>query len=249
MKIIGLIPARFASTRFPGKPLADIAGQTMIQRVLHRVQDAEIFSQVCVATDDLRIFDHVCELGFEAIMTSDKHQSGTDRCADALTKLNSQADAVVNIQGDEPFVHPDQLQTLADLIALPHVGIATLIKPITDPLQLADPNKVKVVRTRDGRALYFSRQAIPFQRDKNHMDWLSGHTYYKHLGLYAYKTEVLKELVKIPISPLEHAESLEQLRWLENGSTIYTGITELETPSIDTPEDLLALLANWPETR
>jgi 3-deoxy-manno-octulosonate cytidylyltransferase (CMP-KDO synthetase) len=248
MKIIGLIPARYGSSRFPGKPLADIAGQTMIQRVLNRVHEARIFSQVCVATDDQRIFDHVNDLGYEAVMTATSHQSGTDRCAEALTIMNSQADAVINIQGDEPFVHPSQLQTLAELIALSHVGIATLIKPISDPLQLNDANKVKVVRALDGRALYFSRQAIPFQRDKSPEEWLSPITYYKHLGLYAYKTSVLKELVKLPLSDLEKAEALEQLRWLENGHAIYTGVSNLETPAIDTPEDLLALLANWPET-
>ena len=246
MKIIGIIPARFGSTRFPGKPLVDLHGKSMIHHVLLRVHAANLFDGVWVATDDARIFDHVESLGYQAIMTSSDHPSGTDRCAEALSLCGYPADAVVNIQGDEPLVHPSQLQQLAQLIASAHVDIATLIKPIAESAHLWDPNKVKVVTDVNGKALYFSRQAIPLARGLAEEDWLKQHAYFKHVGLYAYKSEVLHQLVKLPVSSLERAESLEQLRWLENGFQIYTRETQIETPAIDTPADLEYLQANWP---
>jgi 3-deoxy-manno-octulosonate cytidylyltransferase (CMP-KDO synthetase) len=247
VKIIGIIPARFASTRFPGKPLVDIQGTSMIHHVLQRVHAAGLFDGVWVATDDARIQEHVESLGYRAIMTSSDHPSGTDRCAEALAKCGMEADAVVNIQGDEPLVHASQLEMLAQLIAQPQVDIATLIKPISESVQVWDSNKVKVVTDIHGKALYFSRQAIPLVRGVAEQDWLTNHAYFKHLGLYAYKTEVLQQLVQLPVSSLERAESLEQLRWLENGFQIYTGLTHIETPAIDTPQDLASLLSNWPE--
>jgi 3-deoxy-manno-octulosonate cytidylyltransferase (CMP-KDO synthetase) len=243
MKIIGIIPARYASTRFPGKPLTNIAGQTMIQRVLNRVDQTQLLDRIYVATDDQRIFEHVERLGHQAIMTSASHQSGTDRCAEALALCDYPADAIVNIQGDEPFVHVTQLKTLVEMIQQQGIHIATLVKAITDVNHLSDPNKVKVVRDHTGKALYFSRQAIPFQRSD--ALWLEQGTYFKHIGLYAYRTATLKELVKLPVSWLERSESLEQLRWLEQGFSIHTGLTEIETPAIDTPEDLAQLLSNW----
>ena len=238
MNIVAIIPARYASTRFPGKPLVDIAGKSMIQRVLERVHRCTGLSAVLVATDDERIYSHVESLGHRAIMTGTQHVSGTDRCLEALSLSGLEADAVINIQGDEPFVEAAQIEQLGALIAQPEVAIATLAKQITQAAQLMDSSKVKVVLNRRGDALYFSRQAIPFRRGAEPSHWLDGHSYYKHLGLYAFKSNVLKEVCALQPSSLELAESLEQLRWLENGYSIRVGITEIETPAIDTPEDL-----------
>jgi 3-deoxy-manno-octulosonate cytidylyltransferase (CMP-KDO synthetase) len=247
VKIIGIIPARFASTRFPGKPLAVIAGKTMIQRVVEQAKKCNALNDVIVATDDERIFSAVNDFGGNVIMTSDQHQSGTDRCLEALEKSGLSAAAVINIQGDEPMVDPAQIESLAQLISKDEVEIATLAKKIEDDVTLHDPNKVKVVIGENGRAIYFSRYAIPFQKSVERKDWLSHHTYYKHIGLYAYKVNTLKEICSLQPSALEKAESLEQLRWLENGKSIHVAITDIETPSIDTTADLENLLRSLKE--
>jgi 3-deoxy-manno-octulosonate cytidylyltransferase (CMP-KDO synthetase) len=243
MKIVGIIPARFGSSRFPGKPLAMIHGKSMIQRVIEQSLQAQALSAVIVATDDQRIFNHVSDLGHQVVMTSTDHPSGTDRCLEALTKSGIKADAVINIQGDEPFVHPSQIDSLATLISQENVEIATLVKRIHDAESLFNGNKVKVVFNKEsGRALYFSRQAIPALRGVAADQWLFHHHFYKHLGLYAYKANVLEAIAHLKPSPLELAESLEQLRWLENGYSIFVAETDHETPAVDTPEDLKNIL-------
>ncbi|MDA3944377.1 MAG: 3-deoxy-manno-octulosonate cytidylyltransferase [Bacteroidetes bacterium] len=242
MRIIAIIPARYASSRFPGKPLADIQGMTMIQRVYEQVQKSKKIDQVIVATDDERIFDTVASFGGKAVMTADTHPSGTDRCFEALDKTAGHFDAVLNIQGDEPFIDPLQIDQLAELIQSPKVDIATLITPIIDTAILFDPNVVKVVRSITGRALYFSRQAIPYLRNSKADEWPEAHLFYRHLGIYAFKSEILKAVTAIAPSKLEMAESLEQLRWLENGYYIQTGVTQHEGISVDTPEDLKKLI-------
>lgn len=238
MKIIAVIPARYASTRFPGKPLADIAGKSMIRRVIDQAVQVKGLADVFVATDDQRIADHVREYGAQVIMTSPDHPSGTDRCLEALVRSQTQADAVINIQGDEPFVAVEQIELLIQMIQNPVVDIATLCIKIEDTQTLNDPNKVKVIADGSGKAIYFSRHPIPYQKAFEFNEWLNHHEYFKHLGLYAYKTGVLKKICHLRPSPLELAESLEQLRWLENGYTIHVGKTTVETPAIDTPEDL-----------
>lgn len=240
MKFIAIIPARFASTRFPGKPLALLGGKPIIQRVYERV--VNLFDETFVATDDKRISEAVNQFGGNVIMTSPNHKSGTDRCWEAISKIGADKyDVVINIQGDEPFVHPTQIQLLKDCFNNPDTQIATLVKPFDSDAPLAtlqNPNSPKVVLGKDMRALYFSRSVIPFMRGTDESEWLRTHTFYKHLGLYAYKTNVLKEITTLEQSELEKAESLEQLRWLENGYRIQVGITQHETVGIDTPEDL-----------
>jgi len=245
MKVLAIIPARYASTRFPGKPLADIAGKSMIQRVVENVQKCTSISQILVATDDERIYNHVQGFGAHAVMTRVDHPSGTDRCLEAYTNIASDADCVINVQGDEPFVDAAQLTSLIQLVSQPDISIATLAKKITDSSTLFDPSKVKVVFDHHSRALYFSRQAIPFLRNTAEANWHKAHEYYKHLGLYAYKPDKLKEICALQPSALEKAESLEQLRWLENGFAIHVGITDIESPAIDTPEDLQAVLTRY----
>lgn len=244
MKFIGIIPARYASTRFPGKPLADMAGKPMIERVYERVKD--VLDKVCVATDDARIFSAVEAFGGNVVMTSEKHQSGTDRVYEAFVKVGTGYDVVVNIQGDEPFIHPEQIETLKACFEDERTEIATLVKPFRADgdfeTTLFNPNSPKVVVNKRGEAMYFSRSIIPYMRGKDYREWLPSHTYYKHIGLYAYRADTLKEITALPRSPLEIAESLEQLRWLENGYRIKVGITEQETIGIDTPEDLAKAL-------
>jgi 3-deoxy-manno-octulosonate cytidylyltransferase (CMP-KDO synthetase) len=242
MIIIGIIPARYGSTRFPGKPLAMIGNKTMIQRVIEQAEQSTMLKDVIVATDDKRIYEHVESLGKKVVMTSDQHPSGTDRCLEALTKSGIAADAVINIQGDEPFVAPEQIDALAQLISVEGVEIATLAKKIDDAEVLFDPNKVKVAFAKNGRAIYFSRHAIPYQKSIAKEEWLQHHTYYKHIGLYAYKTTVLQTISSLPPSSLEIAESLEQLRWLEHGKSIFVAETTIETPAIDTPADLESVI-------
>lgn len=210
----------------------------MIQRVIEQAEQATMLKEIIVATDDERIFRHVTSLGKKVVMTSNQHPSGTDRCLEALTVSGIAADAVINIQGDEPFVAPEQIDALAQLISLDEVEIATLAKKIDEIDVLFDPNKVKVVFANNGRAIYFSRHAIPYQKSIPQEEWLKHQTYYKHLGLYAYKTPVLQAISALPPSPLEMAESLEQLRWLESGKSIFVAETAIETPAIDTPSDL-----------
>jgi 3-deoxy-manno-octulosonate cytidylyltransferase (CMP-KDO synthetase) len=240
MKFIGIIPARYASTRFPGKPLADMKGKPMIQRVYEQVKN--VLDAVCVATDDRRIAAAVKSFGGNVVMTSDRHKSGTDRCYEAYTKVGRGYHVIVNIQGDEPFVQPAQIETLKACFTDLYVQIATLVKPLLpgDNFEAAlfNHNSPKVVLNRNHEAMYFSRSVIPFFRGKVHTEWLANHTYYKHIGLYAYRADVLREITLLPQSPLEIAESLEQLRWLENGYRIKTGITHIDTIGIDTPEDM-----------
>lgn len=240
MKILGIIPARYASTRFPGKPLTVINGKTMIQRVYEQSLKAHLLADVVVATDDQRIFDAVKSFGGNVMMTSSEHNSGTDRCCEIVSKIGSYYDAVVNIQGDEPFINPEQINQIASLISSDDSQIASLCKPIKDEEELFDNNVVKVVFDINGRAVYFSRQTIPFLRkvEKNEKSWMNARTFYKHIGIYAYKTDVLKKIAALPQSDLELAECLEQLRWIENSYTIKMGITEFESYSIDTPQDV-----------
>ena len=297
MKILGIIPARYASTRFPGKPLADIDGKSMIQRVYEQARKCKSLAHVVVATDDARIFDHVTAFGGAAIMTAATHQSGTDRCAEVVEKLNFDIQtrdldtdatvvfdkitpkrtgiftAVINIQGDEPFIQPEQIEKVADILRgsfliknsklkiKNHDGnihndgletsnlklqtnnfdIATLVKRIDNQADIDNPNVVKAVFGNDGRAIYFSRSPIPFLRNVDKMAWSKSGKFFKHIGLYGYKTSVLLDLARLSASNLEQLESLEQLRWLENGYAIGIAETDLETIGIDTPEDLVSL--------
>lgn len=240
MKFIGIIPARYASTRFPGKPLADINGKPMIQRVYEQVKIA--LDNVVVATDDNRIEKAVKAFGGEVVMTSSEHQSGTDRIAEAIEKIESETkenyQVIINIQGDEPFIQPEQILALKNCFNSPSTQIATLIKTIENPNEIFDMNKVKVVVNKNLRALYFSRSPIPYFRGSEQKDWINKHRYYKHIGIYAYRRDTLNEITKLPQSSLEIAESLEQLRWLENEYVIKTDITSHESIGIDTPEDL-----------
>lgn len=239
MKFLGIIPARYASTRFPAKPLAMLGGKTVIQRVYEQV--AGVLDDAYVATDDERIEAAVKAFGGKVVMTSVHHKSGTDRCFEAATKIGGDFDVVVNIQGDEPFIQVSQLRSIQACFDDPATQIATLVKPFTpdNGLEaLENPNSPKVVLSKNRNALYFSRSVIPYLRNVEKSQWLSHHTFYKHIGLYAYRLEVLKEITALPQSPLELAESLEQLRWLENGYVIKAGITDVETIGIDTPEDL-----------
>jgi len=242
MRLVGIVPARYGSTRFPGKPLVDIFGKSMVRRVYERASQAPELDEVWVATDDERIYDHVKAFGGKVMMTLSTHTSGTERCHEASELLSRGADAIVNIQGDEPFVHPKQISELCAVISRPEVGIATLVKRIEDPAVLLNPNKVKVVIDSANRALYFSRSAIPYFRDHSVTEWMAKHDFYKHIGLYAYKVDVLREIVHLEPSSLEQAESLEQLRWLERGRSIHCAITRYESPAVDTPEDLEGLL-------
>lgn len=239
MKFIGIIPARYASTRFPAKPLAVLGGKTVIQRVYEQVTGA--LDEAYVATDDERIEAAVKSFGGKVVMTSVHHKSGTDRCYEAFQKVGKGYDVIVNIQGDEPFIRHAQLEAIKACFNDDSTQIATLVKPFvpTDGFEaLENVNSPKVVVNKSMQALYFSRSIIPYQRNKDRAEWLSGHTYYKHIGLYAYWAEVLKEITALPQSSLELAESLEQLRWLENGYTIKVGVSDVETIGIDTPEDL-----------
>lgn len=239
MKFIGIIPARYASTRFPAKLLAMLGGKTVIQRVYEQV--AGVLDDAYVATDDERIETVVKSFGGKVVMTSVNHKSGTDRCYEAYTKVGAGFDVVVNIQGDEPFIQPSQLEAIKACFEDSNTDIATLVKPFSgedsfDVLQ--NSNSPKVVIDKNRNALYFSRSVIPYQRNAETKEWLKNHTYYKHIGLYAYRGDVLKEITSLPQSSLEIAESLEQLRWLENGYKIKVGITHVETIGIDTPQDL-----------
>lgn len=240
---IGIIPARYASTRFPGKPLADIGGMTMIERVYRQASKA--LNHVLVATDDARIFDTVEAFGGNAIMTSPDHRSGTDRCFEAYTKSGSDASVIINIQGDEPFVDPAQIEALKSCFDTPQVQIATLVRrynPERGFDALFNPNTPKVVMDSDMNALYFSRSIIPYVRGAEWKEWLDKTTFHTHIGMYAYRADVLAEIVKLPQSSLELAESLEQLRWLQAGYKIRVGVTDIETIGIDTPADLEAAI-------
>jgi len=237
VQILGIIPARYASTRFPAKALVDIGGKSMIQRVYEQSSKATRLSQVIVATDDERIMEHVLGFGGKAVMTSENHQSGTDRCFEALTKTEGNYDYVINIQGDEPFISPEPIDSLAnELNGL--IELATLVKIIDSEDILFNVNVPKAVLNKRREILYFSRQTIPYIRNKEPDQWLENHTFYKHIGIYAYRTDVLAELTKLPVSSLEKAEALEQLRWLENGYSIKAVITSDDSHGVDTPDDL-----------
>lgn len=239
MKFIAIIPARYASTRFPGKPLADMGGKPMIQRVYEQVKKA--VDDVWVATDDTRIFETVESFGGKAVMTSPDHKSGTDRIQEAYTKIGGGFDVVINVQGDEPFIQPGQIEALKNCFDSKEVELATLVKPFKkeDGFDvLFNPNSPKVVINKMNEAIYFSRSIVPYIRDVHHTEWLDKHTFYKHIGMYAYRSDILNEITKLPQSSLEKAESLEQLRWIENGYCIRVGYTDVETIGIDTPEDM-----------
>ncbi|HML65057.1 MAG TPA: 3-deoxy-manno-octulosonate cytidylyltransferase [Dysgonomonas sp.] len=239
MKFIAIIPARYASTRFPGKPLADMGGKPMIQRVYEQVKRA--VHDVWVATDDSRIFETVKAFGGKAVMTSTEHRSGTDRIQEAYSKIGEDFDVVINVQGDEPFIQPEQIESLKECFDSKDVELATLVKPFKkeDGFDvLFNPNSPKVVINKENEAIYFSRSIVPYIRDAHHTEWLDKHMFYKHIGMYAYRVDVLKEITQLPQSSLEKAESLEQLRWIENGYRIRVGYTDVETIGIDTPEDM-----------
>ena len=236
MKFIGIIPARYASTRFPGKPLAILGGKTVIQRVYE--QASSVLEEAYVATDDERILQAVEQFGGRAVMTRTDHKSGTDRIEEAAEKIGTDADVIINVQGDEPFIQPLQIETLMRLFDNPTTQIGTLGKRFDSIEATLNPNSPKIVTDLQGFALYFSRSIIPFVRGKEQTEWLKSYPFLKHLGLYAYRREVLHEVTQLPQSPLELAESLEQLRWLENGYRIRVGLTDVETVGIDTPEDL-----------
>ena len=236
MKFIAIIPARYASTRFPGKPLAVLGGKTVIQRVYEQV--SSVLDDVYVATDDERIFYCVESFGGNAVMTRSDHKSGTDRIQEAVEKIGTRADVIINVQGDEPFIQPSQVETLMHLFDEPSTQIGTLGKRFDSIEAIQNPNSPKIVTDNRGFALYFSRSVIPFIRGVETQDWFGQYPFLKHLGIYAYRREVLAEVTQLPQSNLEKAESLEQLRWLENGYRIRVGLTDVETVGIDTPEDL-----------
>ena len=236
MKFMAIIPARYASTRFPGKPLAVLGGKTVIQRVYEQV--SRLLDEVYVATDDERIFQCVEAFGGRAVMTRSDHKSGTDRIEEAAEKIGSDADVIINVQGDEPFIQPSQIETLMKLFDAPETQIGTLGKPFESIEAVENPNSPKIVTDNRGFALYFSRSVIPYIRGKEQQEWFGAYPFLKHLGIYAYRREVLHEVTQLPQSSLEKAESLEQLRWLQNGYRIRVGLTNIETVGIDTPEDL-----------
>lgn len=236
MKFIAIIPARYASTRFPGKPLAVLGGKTVIERVYEQV--TKVLKEAYVATDDERIFQCVEAFGGKAIMTRADHKSGTDRIQEAVEKIGTDADVIINVQGDEPFIQPSQIETLMHLFDEPETQIGTLGKIFESIEAVQNPNSPKIVTDVRGFALYFSRSVIPFIRGKEPGEWFGQYPFLKHLGIYAYRREVLAAVTKMPQSSLEKAESLEQLRWLQNGYRIRVGLTDVETVGIDTPEDL-----------
>lgn len=233
MSVVAIIPARYQSSRFPGKPLADIKGKSMIQRVWEVANSVNCIQRVIIATDDERIYNHSIDFGAEAMLTSPEHINGTERIAEVARKLEDEYDFILNIQGDEPFLAIEQIEGLCNIISSGNFQIATLAKKIIDADEIQSPNVVKVVTAQNGKALYFSRFAIPYNRQG-----LENVSYYKHIGMYAFKAAVLQELIQLPVSELENAESLEQLRWLEAGYNIGVEYTEYESFGIDTPEDL-----------
>lgn len=242
--IAGIIPARFASTRFPGKPLAEINGKTMIQRVYEQAVMSQYLDVVVVATDDERIYNHVLSFGGKAVMTAADHPSGTDRCYEALTQLGDGYEYIINIQGDEPFIVPAQIDELASVLKEGGVEIATQMIAVSDHESLFDNGEVKIVLNDNMEGMYFSRMVIPYIKGVAEKEWHLHHTYYRHVGMYAYRSDILAQITKLPVSKLEKAESLEQLRWVENGYRIKCVPTTYESHCIDTPEDLERLQKN-----
>lgn len=243
MKTLGIIPARYASTRFPGKPLADLNGKTLIQRVYERVAASPALDEVVVATDDQRIYDHVLAFGGKAIMTSENHQSGTDRCAEVALSF-PEFEVILNIQGDEPFLDYEQIEKVANPLRRGLAQIATLAMPIREKEDLVNPNVVKVVFNAQKLAMYFSRSTIPYLRNFHQEEWLAQAVHYRHIGLYGFLRPTLLEISAIPVSELEKLEALEQLRWLYHGKSIYVDITNQAIIGVDTPEDLEKAKAN-----
>ena len=237
MKVVGIIPARYGSSRFPGKPLAMIKGKTMIQRVCEQAWKSKL-DAVLVATDDIRIADEVLKFGGKYVMTDPRHQSGTDRCCEALEILEEHYDAVINIQGDEPFIDPQNIDLLVDMISRDDTQLASLVKRVDDEEELFSSNKVKVVMDKSGNALYFSRNPIPYMRNVDREKWLKKGRFFQHLGIYAYKAEALRQIATMQPTALELAESLEQLRWIENGLSIRMAVVEAGSLAIDSPADL-----------
>lgn len=240
MQVLIVIPSRFGSTRFEGKPLVDIAGKSLVRRTYEQACKTNLNARVVVATDNQRIFDHVSAFG-ECVLTSDKHPSGTDRCFEVAEKLGASFDVLINLQGDEPFILPQQIEALAAAFQDTNIDIATLKKPIQDNADLLNPNIVKVVSRADNSALYFSRAAIPFLRGHDNTTFVEHFQYYRHVGIYAFKSTSIPSLQILEPSALELAESLEQLRWLENGFRIHTVVTDFISPAIDSPADLLTV--------
>lgn len=244
MKTIGIIPARYDSSRYPGKPLIDIGGQSMIQRVYNQAKHASALNEVVVATDDQRIYDHVKSFAGNVMMTKKEHQSGTDRCAEVVQNIEG-FDIAINIQGDEPFIDPHQIDLLISCFEKPETQIATLVRKVENIDELFNENKPKVVLNKNGEALYFSRQAVPFLRGVHASEWLKHRPYYNHIGIYGYRIDVLKEIAMLPLSDLEAMESLEQLRWLDNGYKINTALSNHSNDAIDTPEDLKSIIQKY----
>jgi len=248
LQSLGIIPARFASSRFPGKPLVMINGKSMIMRVYEQARKSKTLNKIIVATDDERIFNHVLEAGGEVMMTAGSHVSGTSRIGEVVSALSSSGkcpyDIVVNIQGDEPFIEPAQIDLAVSVFQNPEAKIGTLISRVSDTADLMNPNVVKVVTDHSGRAMYFSRSPIPFLRGGTDGDWAKQSEYFRHIGLYAFRTQVLLQLIDLPAVASEVAESLEQLRWMYHGYSIHTALTDIETIGIDAPEDLLKLTNN-----
>jgi len=236
MRTIGIIPVRYESTRFPGKPLIDIAGKTMVQRVYEQASKATTLTDIVVATDDRRIFEMVESFGGKVVMTSSTHQSGTDRCAE-VTNHHQDIDAIINIQGDEPFLDPSQIDLVANLLQKREVEIATLAKKIEGTTDLINPNNVKVVLQKDKQALYFSRSPIPYNRSLPQEQWVKKSTYFHHIGIYGFKRSTLLEIAQLSRTSLEKTEFLEQLRWMEHGFPIHVALTDKPSFGIDTPED------------
>jgi len=246
VKILGVIPARYSSTRFPGKPLADIGGKPMIQCVYERAKKCKLLADVVVATDDKRIEAAVRQFKGKVVMTSPKHECGTERCYETLQKSGiKKFEAVINIQGDEPFIQPEQIKKVAKCFQNKTVEIATLVKKLEDLHDLTNHNTIKVIISKKKQAIYFSRTAIPYYRGEDYSEWLKVHTFYKHIGIYGYRADVLAQIVKLKRSPLEIAESLEQLRWLENGYTITVDFTDQDSHSVDSPEDVKKITAHF----
>jgi len=237
MKILGIIPARYASTRFPAKALTKIEGMPMVFRTYSQALKAGSLDKVVIATDHEKIYYTVEKLGAQVVMTKETHPSGTDRCAEAMDLMQNNYDYVINIQGDEPFIQPGQIDELADLLD-GKVELATLVTPVKNQDDLTNPGVMKVVINQAGFAMYFSREPIPHIRGVEKSEWIHHHRFYKHVCMYAYRVDILKKITQLPISSLEKAESLEQLRWLENNYQIKVGVTELTSISIDTPSDL-----------
>lgn len=241
MSIIGIIPARYASSRFPGKPLTDIKGKSMLRRVYEQSKKSWLMDEVIVATDDTRIKEHAESFGAKALMTRADHPSGTDRCYEAYRLNEKKYDYVINIQGDEPFLDPKQIDSLAE-VCDGKVELATQMIKCTSHAVLFDPGEVKIVLNGNREAIYFSRSVIPYLRNHDEKTWHEHFEYFRHVGMYAYRTDILEKLTKLKLSKLEKAESLEQLRWLEHGYKIKCVETEFDSHCVDTPEDIEKVL-------